>query len=53
MDPIVVVLLVSILPATLVLGGLSLATLILAALAAPVQLVTGPAPRIPSPTPSE
>ena len=53
MDPLAIGLLVAILPATLVLGGLTLAGLVIAALAAPVQLVTtGPADRMPSPAPS-
>jgi hypothetical protein len=52
MDPLLVALLVAILPASLVLGGLVLAGLTVAALAAPVQLVRGPAERMPSPTPS-
>ncbi len=53
MDPLMIALLAAILPATLVLGGLTLAGLVIAALAAPVQLVTsGPAERIASPAPS-
>jgi hypothetical protein len=52
MDPILVTVLVAILPVSLVLGGLALIGLIVAALAAPLQLwTTGPAARTPSPTP--
>jgi hypothetical protein len=54
MDTLVITLIVAIVPAALVLGGLALAGLLLAAVAVPVQLVTsGPAERMPSPTPSE
>jgi hypothetical protein len=53
MDPLLLTLIVAILPASLVLGGLTLAGLLIAALAAPVQLLTaGPAERIPSETPA-